>query len=77
MSNITTKWTTIATVGFSYSVGRHQNQAAHGGVCHVQAKKGSNGMLGRRVNSNGRHSETGEAFELDAETLAHWESIAR
>ncbi len=74
---ITTKWATIATVGFTGSVSRDENRAAHGGVCHLQARKGANGILGRKVNSNGRHDETGKAFDLDSETLAHWESIAR
>jgi hypothetical protein len=74
---ITTKWATIATIGFAGSVSRDENRSAHGGVCHLQARKGANGLLGRKVNSNGRHSETGKAFDLDSETLAHWESIAR
>jgi hypothetical protein len=74
---ITTKWTTVATVGFSSSVSRDENRSAHGGVCHLQARKGTNGLLGRKVNSNGRHQEKGESFDLDADTLAHWESIAK
>ena len=74
---ITTKWNTVATVGYSGSVSRDENRAAHGGVCHLQARKGVNGLLGRKVNSNGRHEEIGTSFSLDAETLAHWESIAK
>jgi hypothetical protein len=73
---ITTKWKTIATVGYSHSVSRDENRAAHGGVCHLQARKGVSGILGRRVNSNGRHEETGKAFELDTATLARWQRIA-
>lgn len=76
MNTITTKWKTIATVGYSHSVSRDENRAAHGGVCHLQARRGNNGLLGRKVNTNGRHHETGEAFALDAATLAHWEKIA-
>ena len=76
MTTITTKWTTIATVGYSGSVSRDENRAAHGGVCLLQARKGKNGIiLGRKVNSNGRAVETGESFTLDAGTLAHWERI--
>ena len=77
MTKITTKWTTVATVGYSSSVSRNENRSAHGGVCHLQARKGTNGLLGRKVNTNGRHEEKGEAFDLDAETLAHWEKIAK
>ena len=75
MTTITTKWTTIATVGYNGSVSRDENRAAHGGVCHLQARKGKSGILGRKVNTNGRAVETGESFDLDAETLAHWEKI--
>jgi hypothetical protein len=76
-TKITTRWTTIATVGDCGSVSRDENRSAHGGVCLLQARKGANGTLGRKVNSNGRHQETGEAFPLDSETLARWERIAR
>ena len=74
-TSITTKWTTIAIVGYSGSVSRDENRAAHGGVCLLQARKGKSGVLGRKVNSNGRATETGKSFSLDAETLAHWQSI--
>ena len=77
MMTITTKWTTVATVGFSGSVSRDENRSAHGGVCHMQAREGANGLIGRKVNSNGRHSEVGKAFDLDSDTLAHWKAIAR
>ena len=77
MTKITTKWTTVATVGYSSSVSRNENRSAHGGVCHLQVRKGANGLLGRKVNSNGRHEEKGEAFAIDADTLAHWGKIAK
>ena len=77
MTKITTKYTTIATVGYSSSVSRNENRAAHGAVCHLQARRGTNGIVGRKVNSNGQHQEVGEAFELDADTLAHWERIEK
>lgn len=74
---LTSKFTTIATVGFSGSVSSNQNPAAHGAVCHLQARKTADGIVGRKVNSNGRHSETGLAFQLDADTLAQWQRIDR
>lgn len=77
MAKITTKWTTVATVGYSSSVSRNENRSAHGGVCHLQARKGTNGLLGRKVNTNGRHEEKSESFDLDSETLTHWEKIAK
>lgn len=77
MTTITSRYTTIATVGYTGSVTRNENRAAHGGVCHLQARRGANGIIGRRVNTNGRHQEVGEPFDLDANTLTHWERIAR
>lgn len=78
MTEITSKYTTIATVGYSGSVNsKNENRSAHGAVCHLQARKGANGIIGRKINSNGRHQEIGEAFELDADTLAQWECIAK
>jgi hypothetical protein len=78
MVKITTKYTTIATVGYTSSVTtKNEIRSAHGGVCHLQARRGAKGIIGRKVNSNGRHQEIGEAFELDADTLAHWERIAK
>ena len=74
-TSITTKWTTIAIVGYSGSVSRDENRAAHGGVCLLQARKGKRGVIGRKVNSNGRATEVGKSFALDAETLAHWQHI--
>jgi hypothetical protein len=68
---------TIAVVGFSGSVSRRNyNPAAHGGVCLLQARANGNGEhVGRKVNSNGRHKEVGNAFFLDSDTLSHWESM--
>jgi hypothetical protein len=74
---LTSKFTTVATVGFSGSVSNNQNPAAHGAVCHLQARRTADGIVGRRVNSNGRHSETGKSFALDADTLAQWQRINR
>ena len=75
-TKLTSRFQTIAIVGYTASVSRDENRAAHGGVCLLQVRKGANGLLGRKVNSNGRHEEKGESFDLDAATLAHWESIA-
>lgn len=79
MATINSKWQTVATVGYNGSVatGGKENRAAHGAVCHLQARKGADGIIGRKVNSNGRHTETGTSFALDAETLANWERIAK
>lgn len=78
MVKITAKYTTVATVVYTGSVNsKNENRAAHGAVCHLQARKGANGIVGRKVNSNGRHQEIGDSFPLDADTLAHWERIAK
>lgn len=75
---VTSKWTTICTVGYTAPVSRYENRAAHGAVCHCQARRTRDGrIVGRKVNSNGRHQEVGESFALDAEQLAHWERIGR
>lgn len=75
---LTNKFTTIATIAYSGSVSTNQNRAAHGAVCHLQARKKADGQIvGRKVNSNGRHTETGEAFSLDVTTLARWQRIDR
>lgn len=77
-TTLTSTYKTIATVGYSGSVSRNENRSAHGAVCHLQARRNAAGeIVGRKVNSNGRHQETGEAFLLDAATLANWESIER
>lgn len=76
-ATITSKWQTVATVGYTGSVSRNEDRRAHGGVCHLQARQGKGGgVLGRRVNSNGRFVETGDSFPLDSDTLAHWQQIA-
>jgi hypothetical protein len=74
-TKITTRWTTIATVGYQPGIAKDENPSAHGAVCHLQARRGVNGLIGRKVNTNGRHSETSETFRLDAETLANWRKI--
>ena len=74
---VTHRWTTIATVGFSAAVSWNENRAAHGGVCHLQARRTRNGTLvGRKINSNGRHQEVSETFELHEPTLEEWKRIA-
>ena len=78
MVTLTNKYKTIATVGYTGSVSsKNENRAAHGAVCHLQARKTTDGLKGRKVNSNGRYQEIGQAFDLDAETLSHWERIDR
>lgn len=76
-TTITNKYTTICTVGYSGSVSRDENRAAHGAVCHIQVRKSSGRILARKVNTNGRHREIGEAFEPTTIEIAHWESIAQ
>jgi len=67
---LTNKFTTIATIAYSGSV------SVNGAVCHLQARKKADGQLvGRHVNSNGRHRETGRAFPLDVDTLAQWQRM--
>ena len=75
-TKITTKYTTLCTVGYTGSVSRDENRAAHGGVCHIQVRRGANGLLARKVNSNGRHQEISESFIPTAEQMKNWESIA-
>lgn len=76
-TKITSKYATLCTVGYSGSVSRNENRAAHGAVCHIQVRRGSNGVLARKVNTNGWHSEIGEAFEPTADQLTNWEKIAK
>jgi len=73
------KWETIATVGYHSSVNpQNENRAAHGAVCHLQARKSPTGnLLGRRINSNGRHQEISESFPLSLEQLETWKAIER
>jgi hypothetical protein len=74
---LTSRYQTICTVGYSGSVSRDENRAAHGGVCHIQVRAGKNCVLARRVNTNGSHQEIGESFEPTADQLAHWKTIAK
>lgn len=77
-AKLTSRWQTICTIGFQGSVKCHQNRAAHGGVCHLQARRARDGrIMARRVNSNGRHEEIGGAYVTDAETIAHWRKLGR
>jgi hypothetical protein len=78
MTTLTSKYKTIATVGYTGSVSRDENRAAHGAVCHLQARRAKDGsLLGRKVNTNGRHIETGDSFPIDARQLTEWERIAK
>lgn len=78
MEQCAQRWATICTVGFSGAVGQDQNPSAHGGVKHCQAKRLQSGRLqGRYVNSNGRHNEIGDPFDIDEDQLKHWQSIAK
>jgi len=75
---VTTKWATVAIVGFSTSVSRNENRSAHGGVCALQVRKTQDGLrLGRKVNTNGKHKEIGEVFLLSEERLAQWDQLAK
>jgi monoamine oxidase len=76
---ITNEWQTIATVGFSGCVNAYDsNPAAHGAVCHFEARGNAIGRLvGRKVNSNGRHQEISETFPLTRDRLALWQKLAR
>jgi len=76
---LTSKYQTIATVGYSASICVRrgcENQAAHGGVCHLQARISGGRIIGRKINSNGRHTEVGTAGDMTADQLAHWETLA-
>jgi len=75
---LTNRWKTICILGFNGSVSREENRSAHGGVCLHQARQARDGrIMARKVNSNGRHEEVGETFEIDADRLAHWQSLDR
>lgn len=77
-ATIKTTWQTLAIVGYTRSVSRDENRAAHGGVCLLQARKTKDGLrMGRKINSNGRHKEVGEAFLLSDEMLGNWQQIAK
>jgi len=73
---LTNRWQTICTVGYTGGVSRDENRSAHGGVCHCQARRAKDGtIMGRKVNSNGRHEEVGEPFAIDEERVRHWAAI--
>jgi hypothetical protein len=76
-TKLTTKWQTICTVGFSGSVSRDENPAAHGGVKLCQARRHGDKIIARFVNTNGRHQEVGDKFEIDEDRIADWESIEK
>ena len=77
-TKLTSRWQTMCVLGYTGSVSRDENRAAHGGVCLHQARRSKDGrIMARKVNSNGRHEEIGEPFEIDADKLAHWQSIDR
>ena len=77
MNTITTTWKTIAIVGYSGAVASPQNYDAHGGVCLLEARQGKAGLLGRKVNSTGRHREVGKPFSLTADQLAQWQRVGQ
>ena len=77
MSATTTAWKTIAIVGYSGAVATPQNRDAHGGVCLLEARQGKAGLIGRKVNSTGRHREVGKPFSLTADQLAQWQRIGQ
>jgi len=76
-TKITTRWNTICTVGYTGPVSRDQDQRAHGGVTHCEARRTRAGRLqGRKINTNGRHEEVGEPFDLTGDQLDRWQRIA-
>jgi hypothetical protein len=77
MNATNTTWKTIAIVGYSGAVATPQNHDAHGGVCLLEARQGKAGLLGRKVNSTGRHREVGKPFSLTADQLAQWQRIGQ
>jgi hypothetical protein len=73
---VTSKFQTVATVGYRCAVTADQNLRAHGGVCHLQVRQSARGLVAREVNSNGRHKEVGDVYSIDTDTLRHWQRIA-
>ena len=69
---LTNRFKTITIVGFRHSVSRDENRAAHGGVCLLQARSLGGMIIGRKINTNGKHQEIGEPFYIDQEILEHW-----
>lgn len=77
-TKLTNRWKTICIIGYQGGVSRDENRSAHGGVCLHQARKAKDGrIMGRKVNSNGRHEEVGEPFEIEDDRLAHWTALDR
>ena len=75
---ISTVWQTVATVGYTGAVATPQNYDAHGGVCHLQVRANARGhVIGRKVNSNGRHEEASQTFAMTPDRLAQWQKLAR
>lgn len=74
---LTKEYKTIATVGFRNSVSvKNYNPYAHGGVCHFQVRRTNDGgILGRKVNINGRHYEIGEGHRIDQDTYLEWSKM--
>jgi hypothetical protein len=67
------RWRTVAIVGYTGPVSRDEDRRAHGGVCFLQLRNEPKfGIRARKVNSNGRHSEVGDPWTPDADTVAHW-----
>jgi hypothetical protein len=78
MGTITTRWQTLATTRYVAPLAIPSNPAAHGGACLLQIRRDRLGgdLIGRRVNTNGRHQEISEPFAMDSETLERWQAIA-
>lgn len=75
---LSSRFKTIAVVGYTAPVAQPENRAAHGAVCLLQARRRmDNKIVARKINSNGRHIETSKPFVIDDEQLAHWQSIGR
>lgn len=73
---VSSKWSTICTVGYQVSViARRENPAAHGGVCHRQARIRAGRLEARDVNANGGHQEIGQTYDIDADQLRQWQRI--
>lgn len=75
---LSNRFSTVCVIGYTGSVGKYQEPRAAGGVCLCQARKAKDGKIfGKYINSNGKHQESGESFELTKEKLNHWVSIAK
>ena len=75
---LSSRFSTICIVGYTGSVGLHQEPRAAGGVCLCQARKTKDGKIfGKYINSNNSYLEEGEAFVLTSDELDRWASIAK